>query len=203
MAMRLPTRRSAVTVRPSASAERRLRGAQQEGVVDPDALQRLPQDARLQRFQIDRDVRQFRHNCIVGQALGCCGLQPALAPDARVFPSLCRRWLRGAQQERVVDPDALQRLPQDARLQRFQIDRNVRQLRHYCIVGQALGCCGLQPPWPRKRESSPASTGGGSAVRSRKGVWMRIPGRGCSRIRVQRFQVDGNVRQLRHNCIVL
>ena len=41
--------------------QRRVDGAQQGWADDAGALERLANDARLQRFEVDRDVGKFRH----------------------------------------------------------------------------------------------------------------------------------------------
>ena len=42
-----------------------LRGAEQKGVGDADAFERLPEDARLERVRVGENVRQFRHARII------------------------------------------------------------------------------------------------------------------------------------------
>src|SRR5258706_146760 len=42
---------------------------QQKRTDNPHTLQALPQNSRLQRLNIDRDVRQFRHGSVVAQPL--------------------------------------------------------------------------------------------------------------------------------------
>ena len=54
--MRLPRRRSPTTVRPSASADRRIDRAQDEGARQPDALEPLTDDAGLEGRQVRDDV---------------------------------------------------------------------------------------------------------------------------------------------------
>ena len=61
MAMRLPTRRSSRTDAALDARERRLDGAQQKRAGKAHPLQRLADDARLQRADIRGDVGQFRH----------------------------------------------------------------------------------------------------------------------------------------------
>ena len=58
---RLPSRRSATTVRPCACVDRRIERADQERAGEPDAIEPLTDDARSQRVQVQLDVRKFRH----------------------------------------------------------------------------------------------------------------------------------------------
>ena len=58
---RLPTRLSNRTVRPSSAATGGSKVRTKKGLRDTDPLDRLPDDARPQRREIQLDVRQFRH----------------------------------------------------------------------------------------------------------------------------------------------
>ena len=59
--MRLPKRRNLTTLRPCTLVDWRLCRTQEKGRPQLYAVERLTQNALLQRFDINDDVRKFRH----------------------------------------------------------------------------------------------------------------------------------------------
>ena len=97
--MRLPSRRTPRRAVPCAARDRRHDGAQHERTEQADFLEPLPDDAPLERFDVDGDIGQLRH-----RPLGLDGdrtrrpprRQPAATADAGASPAPARRSRRSA-----------------------------------------------------------------------------------------------------------
>ena len=73
IAMRLPMRRSSRgRVLPSTAAMRRVHRAQRKDAGEPHLLERLAEDARLERGDVGGDVGQFRHCSQTAAGGGVC-----------------------------------------------------------------------------------------------------------------------------------